>query len=195
MMRTRFIGPLVCFDVNNIETIEKPSNKYVVVTLGGHAYRKPLFDNVLETAKILKDYHFDIFCNFETNEKPDNVRIFNRISNIASYLNAADLVITQAGHSTAMELLTLGKPSVIIPDFKQIEQENNAARMEALKTAIKLEYKEFLPQKLAETIKKVINEPVYSENAGKFKIMARKIQGSKNAAEVIKDYSARLQCY
>ncbi len=39
-------------------------------------------------------------------------------------MKAADLVVTQAGHSTAMELLTLGKPSVIIPDMKQREQEN-----------------------------------------------------------------------
>ncbi|OGI00732.1 MAG: hypothetical protein A2Y25_11730 [Candidatus Melainabacteria bacterium GWF2_37_15] len=195
MKRTRFVGPLVCFDANNIEAIEKPSDKYIVVTLGGHAYRKPLFDNVLETAKILKDYHFDVFCNFESNEIPDNVRILNRIASVAPYMNAADLVITQAGHSTAMELLTLGKPSVIIPDSKQAEQENNAARMEALKTAVKLEYEEFLPIKLAESVKKVMNEPVYSENAQKFKVMAQEIQGSKNAAEVIREYSARLQCY
>lgn len=195
MKRTRFVGPLVCFDVENIEKIEKPAEKYIVVALGGHAYRKPLFDNVIETAKTLSGYHFDIFSSFEAEEVPDNVRIFTGIGNIASYLNAADLVITQAGHSTAMELLTLGKPSIVIPDFKQAEQENNAARMEALKTSIKMEYKEFLPEILARSIHKILEEQIYRENAEKFKILAAEIKGSKNAAEVIKDYSARLQYY
>ncbi len=195
MKRTRFVGPLVCFDVDNIEEIEKPSDTYIVVTLGGHAYRKPLFDRVLETARLLSDYHFDIFSSFEAPEIPGNVRIFSRIGNIAPYLNAADLVITQAGHSTAMELLSLGKPSIIIPDFKQTEQENNASRMEALQTAIKLEYKEFLPDRLAKSIIKIINDPVYKQSAEKFKIMAGEIRGSKNAAEVIREYSARLQYY
>ncbi len=195
MKRTRFVGPLVCFNPEDIEPIEKPASKYIVVTLGGHAYRKPLFDNVLEAAKILKDYHFDIFSSFESEELPDNVRIFNKMVSIAPYLNAADLIITQAGHSTAMEILTLGKPSIIIPDFKQTEQENNAMRMEELKTAIKIEYKEFQPKKLAEGIIKIMNESVYTENAEKFRIMASEIQGSKNAANVIRDYSSRLQYY
>ena len=39
---------------------------------------------------------------------------------------AAQLIIAQAGHSTAMEILTLGKPALIIPIKGQIEQENNA---------------------------------------------------------------------
>lgn len=195
MKRTRFVGPLVCFDPNKIEQIEKPAEKYIVVTLGGHAYRKPLFDNVIETAKKLNGYHFDIFSSFECEQIPDNVRIFNGMNDIAPYLNAADLVITQAGHSTAMELLTLGKPSIIIPDFKQAEQENNAARMESMNVAIKLEYNEFVPVRLAESIIKILNENVYKENAEKFYAMAAEINGSKNAAQVIREYSARLQYY
>ena len=152
-------------------------------------------EGVIEAAKKLTNFHFDVFTSFETGILPENVRIQKFTSNIAPYLNAADLVITQAGHSTAMELLALGKPSIVIPDFKQIEQENNALRMKELKTSVMLEYTDFSPEKLIEAIQKITNESIYNQNAQIFKELALEIQGSKKVAEVIKDYSKRLQYY
>ena len=195
MKRTRFVGPLVAFEDNEIIPIEKPDGKYVVVTLGGHEYRRPLLDHVIETAKIMSDVYFDVFTSFKVQEVPDNVKIREMVPTIASYIKAADLVITQAGHSTAMELLTLGKPSVIIPDSKQTEQENNASRMSEMEVAITMSYDNLSPEKLAEAIKTVISDPKYKLNAEKFKEMAKKIQGSKKAAEVLREYSSRLQYY
>jgi len=193
--RTRFVGPLISFDPNNLEKIEKPGENYVVVMLGGHAYRKPLLDTVVETAINFPNIHFDVFANFEIDNLPENVRITGFTSNIAPYLNAADFVITQAGHSTAMELLTLGKPSIVIPDYKQIEQENNAQRMEEMKTSIKLEYKDFTAVKLSESIIDIMNNPVYKEHAENFRELAAEIQDRNKVIEVIKDYSKRLKHY
>ena len=193
--RTRFVGPLVAFEENEIIPVEKPSDKYVVVTLGGHEYRRPLLDNVLEAAKIMPDVFFDIFTSFEVKGAPENVRIMGVVTELASYMKAADLIITQAGHSTAMELLTLGKPSIIVPDFKQREQENNALRMEEVHVAVTLDYNALSPEKLKNSIREVFSESKYSLNAEKFKEMAKNTQGSKKAAEVIREYSARLQYY
>ncbi|HBG49759.1 MAG TPA: hypothetical protein DDW90_09725 [Cyanobacteria bacterium UBA9971] len=195
MKRTRFVGPLVAFEDNEIIPIDKPGDKYVVATLGGHEYRKPLFDQIIETAKIMPDVYFDVFTSFTATDVPKNVRIKEMVPVIAPYIKAADAVITQAGHSTAMELLTLGKPSVIIPDAKQIEQENNASRMKEMEVALTISYDELFPEKLADSLRKVISEPKYKHNAEKFKEMAKKIQGSKKAAEVLREYSSRLQYY
>lgn len=195
MKRTRFVGPLVAFEDNEVIPIQKPSEKYVVVTLGGHEYRKPLLDNVIEAAKIMPDIHFDIFTSFEVNDVPANVRIIGVITDIAPYIKASDLVITQAGHSTAMELLTLGKPSVIVPDSKQTEQENNASRMNELEVATTVNYEELSAEKLSDSIRTILCELKYKQNAEKFKEMAKKIQGSKKAAEVLREYSSRLQYY
>ncbi|HSA06452.1 MAG TPA: glycosyltransferase [Candidatus Gastranaerophilales bacterium] len=195
MKRTRFVGPLVSFDPDNIEKIEKPAKNYIAVALGGHSYRKPLLDNVIETSKKLPDTHFDVFTSLDANNLPDNLKIHRSVSNIVPYLNAADLVISQAGHSTAMELLTLGKPSIIVPDFKQIEQENNARRMEELNVAVKLEYANLSPEKLVDAVKKIKSESVYQENVNKFKEFAKEFQGGKKVAEVIQDYSKRLHYY
>jgi uncharacterized protein (TIGR00661 family) len=195
MKRTRFVGPLVAFEDCEIIPVEKPNDKYVVVTLGGHEYRRPLFDNVLKTAKQLPDVFFHVFTSFAAEDVPQNVKITGLVPDLARYMKAADLVITQAGHSTAMELLTLGKPSVIIPDAKQKEQENNASRMKDMEVALVISYDELSEDKLSNAINKVFSTEKFKINAEKYKELARKTHGSKKAAEVLREYSSRLQYY
>ncbi|MFH0702370.1 MAG: glycosyltransferase [bacterium] len=197
MKRTRFVGPLVSWDKDEITPIERiSSNKtYIVVTLGGHAYRKPLLDSIIEVAKLLPNIDFDIFTSIRADNLPDNVKIMGLVPHLAQYLKTADLIITQAGHSTAMELLTLGKPSIIVPDSRQIEQENNAFRMSELGVATKIDYDELSAHKLSESIKIMLGESKFIENAEKFAVMACEIQGRKKAAQVLREYSTRLQYY
>jgi len=193
--RTRFVGPLVGFNDNEIIPIDRPENKYIVVTLGGHEYRRPLLEKVISAAKLLPDVKFDVFTSFSAENTPENLTLKPMVPQIAPYLKAADLVITQAGHSTAMELLTLGKPSVIVPDAKQKEQENNASRMQEMELAVVKSYDELSDENLVEAIKEVLSNPKYKINAENYRDMAKKVQGSKKAAEVIREYSSRLQYY
>lgn len=196
MKRTRFVGPMVAWDADEVEPIEKPhpDKPYVIITLGGHAYRKPILDHILEAAKKMPDIHFDIFTSLNAEELTDNVRILGMVNNISPYMKASDLVITQAGHSTAMELLTLGKKSIIIPDLKQIEQENNAKRMEELGVAKRIVYGELSCKKLIESISSMIkNEEECNERVQEFAQLAREIRGRQRAAEILREYSTRLQ--
>jgi uncharacterized protein (TIGR00661 family) len=195
MKRTRFVGPLVSWDKDEITPVEKGKRPYIVVTLGGHLYRRPLFDVILKVAKLLPEVDFDIFTMFEADYVPSNVKLANIIPNLAQYLKAADLVITQAGHSTAMELLTLGKPSIIVPDLKQIEQENNASRMSELAVAKIIRYDELSIKKMCDTIKIMLEDSSFACNAEKFSVMASEIKGRKIAARVLCDYASRLNCY
>jgi len=195
MKRTRFVGPLVCWDRDEIIPIKRNKKPYIVVTLGGHSYRRPLFDTVIEVARQMPDIDFDVFTQFETSNVPPNVKLDNIIPNLAQHLKAADLIITQAGHSTAMELLTLGKPSIIVPDLKQIEQENNASRMSELELAKIIRYDELSVRKLCNAVKVMLEDSKFAQNAEKFAIMASEIKGRKKAAEVLSDYASRLLSY
>src|SRR5574344_1505319 len=100
MKRTRFVGPLVNFDYDDVPLIKRDSQKpLIVASLGGHAYRRPLFDCILEVAKELPEIDFHIFTFFEAKEIPDNVTLQGMIPDISPYLKTSDLVISQAGHS------------------------------------------------------------------------------------------------
>jgi uncharacterized protein (TIGR00661 family) len=196
MKRTRFVGPLVNFDCDKIPEIQRESKKpYIVVCLGGHAYRKPLFDCILETAKKLPDVDFDIFTFFKADEISPNVHLKGMIPDISPYLKAADIVIAQAGHSTAMEILSLGKPSIIVPDLNQIEQENNAKRMKELEVSEVLTQDELEVHKLFDCIQKVMNEEKYKKNAQLFATMSKEMDAKRRVAEILTDYSMRLHRY
>ncbi len=194
--RTRFVGPLVAWQADEIEPIERDI-KYplVVVGLGGHAYRKPLFDAVLRTARAEPDIRFELLTTFKSDELPTNVTLHDSPKNAPSFFKAADLVITQGGHSTAMELLTLGKPSLVVPDANQIEQENNAQRLVDLGVSEKLHYDELKEDLLKTTMNAMLKKTIYREKAEELAQKAKDVNGAKLAADVLREYSQRLLAY
>lgn len=198
--RTRFVGPLVAWQAAEITPIEKPhaDRPLIVASLGGHEYRRPLFEAVIETARHLPHVDFILIAGFKAESIPPNVTLHPFVKEAAPYFKAADLVITQAGHSTAMELLTLGKPSLIVPDSHQIEQENNAGRMVELGLSLKIEYDQIgdaSRQALRETIETLLATPRFAERAGEFAQMAREIHGAANAARHLREFAHRLSAY
>lgn len=197
--RTRFVGPLVAWKRDDIIAIEKPSSKpLVVASLGGHSYRRPLFDAVLTAAEKRPDLDFIILASFESDNLPENVTLKQFVQNPASYFKAADVMITQAGHSTAMEVLTLGKPTVIIPDSNQIEQENNARRMKELGVSELLTYKDLNDSEqtmLINALDKVLSLDSYKAMAQEISDIADEIHGAKYTAQLIQDYAHRLAAY
>ncbi len=196
MKRTKFVGPLVNFKAEDVPTIERNSKRpYIVISLGGHSYRKPIFDCILEVAKDLSDIDFEIFSFFETEEIPPNVKIQTTLPNIFPYLKTADLIISQAGHSTAMEILSFGKPSIIIPDLKQIEQENNAKKMAELEVCEVITHDKLSKAKMIDCIQKVMKDDKYKQNAQVFAKMAKDLNSNAKVANILREYAKRLNQY
>lgn len=197
--RTRFVGPLVAWQAEDVIPLSKtePKSPLVVVSLGGHEYRRPLFDAVLSVAGQVPGIQFIIISNFEAKILPPNLEVHKFVKDAAPYFKAADLVITQAGHSTAMELLTLGKPSLIIPDAQQIEQENNAARMQELGVSKTVSYQQLEagPKILRNTVEELLHTPCYSNNSQAFAKMAAESYGARFAANHLREFARRLSAY
>ncbi|HEY9745233.1 MAG TPA: glycosyltransferase [Oculatellaceae cyanobacterium] len=198
--RTRFIGPLVAWQADEVEAAPKPNpnRPLIVASLGGHEYRRPLFDAILQAARTLQNVDFIVISNFSANNVPENVQIHPFVKDSAPYFKAADLVITQAGHSTAMELLTLGKPSLVVPDARQVEQENNARRLLELGVSLKMEYDELSQGEQAafcSHIQHLLESPTFGERTREFADMAAKVHGAKAAADHLREFAHRLSAY
>jgi UDP-N-acetylglucosamine--N-acetylmuramyl-(pentapeptide) pyrophosphoryl-undecaprenol N-acetylglucosamine transferase len=194
MKKQRFIGPIVAI---NHENQEPPDIKspFVLTLLGGHSFRLPIFDGILKIADKFPEINFIIFTKFKSDNIPGNVRVFEFAEDISSYMKAAELIITQAGHSTAMEILTLGKPALIIPDKGQIEQENNAARMRELGVCDTLDYSSLGPEHIFEKIYILLNDTRFRKRAMHFSELAKKMSGQQKAAQIILELSERVSCY
>ena len=202
--KQRFIGPLLPWSWKSLTQSHDKSflpskfhnfKKKIVCILGGHKYRKPLFDAMVMLAKKMPDFLFIILSDFKTNIELPNLYLVGFVDNPANYYLNADLVVTQAGHSTAMELITLGIPMLVVPDSGQVEQESNAKRLCDLGIATKLSYKDLSTDILASQICYMLNEKTFYNQARNFSNIARSYLAEEEAVRIIRDYSTRVQSY
>src|SRR5659263_15866 len=133
--------------------------------------------------------------NSKSDTIPKNTTVVGFCEDPSPYMAQAQLVIAQAGHSTAMEILTLGKPALIIPIKGQIEQEYNAKRMKELGMCETLDFESFNGEGLYEKINLLLNENRFKEKARRYSENARDMKGSQIAADIILELSKRIQCY
>jgi UDP-N-acetylglucosamine--N-acetylmuramyl-(pentapeptide) pyrophosphoryl-undecaprenol N-acetylglucosamine transferase len=82
---------------------------------------------------------------------------FLNAEQMAEAYAAADVVISRCGMGVLTELSYLGKPTILIP-MPDSHQEENAAIFAKKKAAIVLNQEELTPEKLADNIKKLLND-------------------------------------
>lgn len=199
--KQRFIGPLLPWSRKSIsnskDKIALPEGykKKIVCTLGGHKYRKPLFDVTVELAKLMSDTLFIVLSDFRTGQKLDNLHLIGFVENPAEYYINSDVVITQAGHSTLVELITLGIPMIVVPDNGQVEQESNAKRICELGVGIKLTYKDLTPTTLYQSVNSILHTTSYYNSSKKLSEVARQYVAEEEAARLVRDFSTRIQAY
>jgi MGT family glycosyltransferase len=115
------------------------------------------------------------------NEKfttPQNVIVTEGASH-AKIFPYADIVITHAGHGTVMRALANGIPLVCLPMGR--DQGDNAAKVVYHKAGIKLPAKSD-PEKIANAVKKVLNDTNYKKNA---RLIGDKILEDSNNGNIV----------
>ena len=202
--KQRFIGPLLSWswkslvdehDKSFLPASFRAYKKKIVCTLGGHKYRKPLFDAVVLLASLMPDFLFIVLSDFKSDVNLPNLYLLGFVDNPGMYYLNADLVITQAGHSTAMELMTLGVPMLVVPDTGQVEQESNAKRLCELGLASRIDYKDLSAENLFVQVQYMLNEPIFFKGTKNLSKLTRTHLACEEAARIIRDYSTRVQAY
>ncbi|MDV2990474.1 MAG: UDP-N-acetylglucosamine--N-acetylmuramyl-(pentapeptide) pyrophosphoryl-undecaprenol N-acetylglucosamine transferase [Chroococcidiopsis sp. SAG 2025] len=121
--------------------------RLILVTPGGGEDGYELVDNYLSALALLPaKYRIKslIICGPEMPKKQkqlveraaennSQVRVGEFTDDLMSYINAADIVVSMAGYNTVCEILSAGKPSVIIPRHKPSQEQSiRAERMASL---------------------------------------------------------------
>jgi UDP-N-acetylglucosamine--N-acetylmuramyl-(pentapeptide) pyrophosphoryl-undecaprenol N-acetylglucosamine transferase len=195
--RTRFVGPLVAWQADDVQpaTPPEPDKPWIVLSLGGHQYREPLLHAVLALARQTPQWTYTLLTSLPCEAVPVNVQILAGLADCSGHFKGADVVITQAGHSTAMELLTLGKPSIVVPDANQMEQENNAQRLQEVGAAIRIPYSRLSAARLRDAIEMLLTRGSHWHKAAELAQLAVTLHGAKNAATVLREFAQRLTAY
>lgn len=92
-------------------------------------------------------------------ELPSYIKTHEYITNMGTYLTAADIVICRAGAMTISELQATGKPAILIPSPNVTEnhQYHNAKALVDKKAALMLEEKTYHTSKLISMVNKLVD--------------------------------------
>jgi len=106
-------------------------------------------------------------------------------ADLPARMAAAHLVISRSGASTVAELSAIGRPAILVPLPHSLDQDQfvNAGALESAGGAIRIEQRDFTPQRLASEISKLAGDPALLVRMAQ----AAKSAGSLDAAERLAD--------
>jgi UDP:flavonoid glycosyltransferase YjiC (YdhE family) len=215
---TEFVGPLLNNPSGNFrgefDHFDK-SKPLVYMTIGagaGGVGNKSLFLTIIEAFKDM-DVQLIVstsskFKKHEFLRLPDNIRFYRWVPGRPT-IEKADLVIFHGGYATMMEVLSCGKPSIVVPF--QTEQESNGRRLEQLGCGrvlklSKAEYKEvnckwkygwynyliqtefdLSSEDVSREVNEVLSHDTYRQNAKKVQTMLNEYSGAARALDIIEE--------
>ncbi|MCS4541769.1 MAG: UDP-N-acetylglucosamine--N-acetylmuramyl-(pentapeptide) pyrophosphoryl-undecaprenol N-acetylglucosamine transferase [Euryarchaeota archaeon] len=168
-----FIGPILKklpSEVPSKEELRKKlhlsQKKVILVTVGGTTQGLKIIENAISAYKIGIPAQMVINTGPNVDQAklkqlniPSEVIVKGYVPNLMEYIKASDIVVTQAGHTTLMEIAACGVPSIIIPPEKHAEQLGNAERIEKAGAGRVIFAKNLTPTKLRQTINNLLSDP------------------------------------
>lgn len=198
--KIEFIGPLLHQTPNEIQSKESLRKKHkinknakvLLVTIGGSEFGKKLISNICDISDKISVDKIIIFTGLEIKpssfkiEKNNTKIIIKQFTyNLVEWMKLSDLIITLAGHTTSMELISINKPNIMIPIENHVEQERNLKRMisynitKTPKTNSKKELLHMINKTLLDIDKITIDSKIYNKFL--------EYNGKENALKLIKN--------
>lgn len=164
----------------------KPGN-YIYIAFSGPGTIDKRITDVINA--FFKNHHLPGIMGTGTpgktriNREGDMILVDGWIEDRAELMEGAKFVITRGGLSTISEVVAFGKPSIVIPQGNQPEQESNAMGVEDLGIGLKLEPREM--DLLPEKVEQLLNSEHIFMSALKWKRVAAKWKGEEKAERMI----------
>ena len=108
-------------------------------------------------------------------------------ADLPARLSAAHLVISRSGASTVAELSAIGRPAILVPLPHALDQDQfaNAGVLEAAGGAIRIEQRDFTPERLAAEIAALAGAPERLAAMAKAAKSAGSIDASERLADLV----------
>lgn len=183
-LRYHFIGP----SIRKIESpIEKTNKTTIYISLGTVNQNREFFRNSI---KALGETGWQVIISTGANSEkydnlPDNIKVYESVDQMA-VLSIADAFITHAGMNSASEGLFFSVPLVLFPQTP--EQGAVSRRVEELGAGLHLN--SISPSDILSSLKTVLGNPIYKENARKIAESFRLSGGADEAAIFIEEVAA-----
>lgn len=201
--KTAITGNIIRQKPDNLKDIRKELNisRPIILVLGGSLGAKRLNDLIAGSLSYLRDKYFiALQCganNYDELQQElsliyqidptqnKNFKLFPFLDelDLASYLNAADLVISRAGSGSIFEIANWAKPSILIPlpDSASEHQQKNAFLYARQGAAVVLDQNNLTPQLLIAQIDNILQDLILKEKMSQ----AARAFFNQNAAQIL----------
>jgi len=165
------------------------SEKIILVTVGGS-------DFGIELLKLICNAYSKLECDrliFVTGPgikadficESDKIIKKKFLDNMMEWMKISDVIVTLGGHTTIMEIISLGIPNIIIPIDNHPEQLKNAVNIEKYGISIVKELKNLDPNEISRDINRLLNDYKVIKKAEKVKEIFSHYHGTDDAVEII----------
>lgn len=197
--RVNYSGPILKMNTNNMDSKAElrrrfgfeTSEKIVMVTVGGSQFGSKLLNLVCKSAPDLNCDRLILVTGPQI--KLDHVESSSRIivkkylEDMMEWMKLSDLLVSLAGHTTCMELASLGIPSLLIPIENHPEQLKNALKMKKYGIAHVENMENLNSKNITNYINKALDDPDLKEGSANTQKIFSRYNGTENASKIISD--------
>ncbi|MDD3754494.1 MAG: UDP-N-acetylglucosamine--N-acetylmuramyl-(pentapeptide) pyrophosphoryl-undecaprenol N-acetylglucosamine transferase [Methanobacterium sp.] len=197
--RVNYSGPILKMNTNNMDSKAElrrrfgfdTSEKIVMVTVGGSQFGSKLLNLVCKSAPELNCDRLILVTGPQI--KLDHVESSSRIivkkylEDMMEWMKLSDLLVSLAGHTTCMELASLGIPSLLIPIENHPEQLKNALKMKKYGIAHVENMENLNSKNITNYINKALDDPDLKEGSANTQKIFSRYNGTENASKIISD--------
>ncbi len=194
-------GPLLKNDPQKMPSKEdlryelgfKNSERIVLVTVGGSDFGIELLKLICDASSMLDCDRLIIVTGpqIEADFIQESNRIIKKkfLDNMMEWMRISDVIVSLAGHTTIMEVMSLGIPNIIVPIDNHPEQLKNAINIGRYGISIVEDIKKLGPKEIAADVNQLIDDPNITKRAEIVKEKFSKYNGTEDAVKIIMGYA------
>jgi len=195
--RVNYTGPLLNMDPETMLSKEElrenfgfsNSESIVLATVGGTWFGRKLLNLLNKAAGLLNSDRLIIVTGPQINieSQPSSHRILYKsfVGGMMEWMKLSDLVISLAGHTTSMEIASLGIPNLMVPIENHPEQLKNALNMQKHGISFLEDMGSLNSEKLATDINHILESDNLRDGALKTSEIFSQYKGTDNAMQII----------